>query len=163
MMMDVDHFKRFNDTHGHDAGDEVLRVVASVLDGTVRAGDIACRYGGEEFIIVAPGTGLVDAGGMAERLRREIEATRVRHGDQSMKVTMSIGVATWPTTACSAPEELVTAADAALYHAKKSGRNTVAVYKDPGPVVLSELDDRASQVESPGATPPAGPASAQLG
>ncbi|MBW2731196.1 MAG: GGDEF domain-containing protein [Deltaproteobacteria bacterium] len=141
LMMDVDHFKRFNDTHGHDAGDEVLRVVGNLLDDAVRAGDIACRYGGEEFIIVAPGTGAADAGVMAERVRRKIETTTVKHAGQTMKVTMSIGIATWPMLACSAPEELVTAADAALYYAKEAGRNIVAIQKDPKPMLLRESSD----------------------
>jgi len=129
LMVDIDHFKEFNDTYGHDAGDAVLRSVARVLDASGRAGDIVCRYGGEELLIVAPGTGMNDAAAAAERMRRLVETTPIVWRDQALKVTVSIGTATWPVVRASFPEEMVTYADAALYHAKKSGRNRVSVHQ----------------------------------
>lgn len=125
MLMDIDHFKSFNDTYGHDAGDVVLRRVARVLDEEVRAGDILCRYGGEEFLVVAPGLGALDARKLAERLRRQIETTQVIWEQQDLHVTISIGLATWPITTVSTGEELITKADEALYRAKADGRNCI--------------------------------------
>jgi len=128
-MVDIDRFKEFNDAHGHDAGDAVLVAVARVLDGCGRAGDVVCRYGGEEMLIVAPGTGMKDAVAFAERARRMVEATPIIWRDQQLKVTVSIGTATWPVVRASFPEEMITYADAALYHAKRSGRNQVSVHE----------------------------------
>lgn len=140
-MIDIDHFKQFNDAYGHDAGDAVLVAVSRVLDGTVRAGDVVCRYGGEELMIVAPGTGMKDAAEFGERLRRIIEATPIIWRDQSLKVTVSVGTATWPVVRASFPEEMVTYGDAALYHAKRSGRNRVSVHqgKDVKPASTPEV------------------------
>jgi two-component system cell cycle response regulator len=129
IMLDIDHFKEFNDTYGHDAGDAVLRAVGRVLEGSVRAGDVVCRYGGEELMVVAPGTGGDDAGKLAERLRRLVETMPVVWRDQSLTVTVSLGTATWPIVRASFPEEMVTYADEALYHAKRSGRNRVSVHQ----------------------------------
>jgi len=126
LMMDVDHFKNFNDTFGHNAGDAVLKMVSAEIESTIRSGDVVCRYGGEEFMVVAPGTGLNDAVKLGERLRRMIETTPIRYDTQSLSVTISMGVATWPMARVSISEELVTAADNALYFAKQSGRNQVA-------------------------------------
>jgi diguanylate cyclase (GGDEF)-like protein len=128
IMLDIDRFKAVNDTYGHDAGDAVLRSVASILEANVRSGDIACRYGGEEFLIVAPGMGLNDARKVTDRLRRTVETRAIEWRDQVLHVTVSAGVATWPVTRPSVPEELVTAADNALYHAKESGRDRVSVH-----------------------------------
>ena len=129
LMFDVDHFKNFNDTHGHDAGDAVLKRVAALAEGHVRAGDIVCRYGGEEFLVVEPGAGLDEASGVAERMRAVIDKTVIEWEGLQLHLTISIGVATWPIVSASAPEELVTAADKALYHAKESGRNRVSVHR----------------------------------
>lgn len=139
IMMDIDHFKVFNDTFGHDAGDAVLVSVASVLEQNVRAGDIVCRYGGEELVIVAPGMGLSDAATSAERLRRIIQTTPTLWREQSLHVTVSIGAASWPVAKVSTPEELVTCADEALYHAKKSGRDRVSVHQGDRVIPLSML------------------------
>ncbi len=129
LMLDIDHFKIFNDTYGHDAGDAVLVSVGSTLERGVRAGDVVCRYGGEELMIVAPGMGLSDAAEAAERLRRQIETTPVTWRDQVLHVTVSLGAASWPVVRASIAEELVACADEALYHAKETGRNRVSLHQ----------------------------------
>lgn len=125
LMMDVDHFKKVNDTHGHDVGDEVLVCLGGVLKGNVREADFAHRYGGEEFVVVAPETGLDAAVELAERLRAAFH--RASGGASAAGAqTLSIGVA----SLASLPEDadapaLQTAADAALYEAKRAGRDQV--------------------------------------
>jgi diguanylate cyclase (GGDEF)-like protein len=126
VMLDIDHFKRFNDEYGHDAGDTVLKAVATVLKQSVREQDIAFRYGGEEFLLLIPG---VDADGAAERaedIRSQIAELRVRHDGRSLGgVTASLGVATTPDH-CMA-DRLVQTADAALLQSKRNGRNQVSL------------------------------------
>lgn len=129
IMLDIDNFKSFNDTFGHDAGDAVLASVASTLERGVRSGDIVCRYGGEELMVVAPGMGVHDAGAAAEKLRRHIETTPITWRGQSLHVTASLGAASWPVVRASTPDEIVTCADQALYHAKESGRDRVSVHR----------------------------------
>jgi diguanylate cyclase (GGDEF)-like protein len=132
VMVDIDYFKKVNDTHGHQAGDDVLRVVARCLLDTVREGiDIAARYGGEEFALILPETNLEGAGALAERLRRLIEKQRVDVGGVIIQVTTSCGVATSPDHG-SLPEVLVERADQALYRAKENGRNRVEVATSRG-------------------------------
>ncbi|HLW65421.1 MAG TPA: PAS domain S-box protein [Gemmataceae bacterium] len=120
VMMDVDHFKSFNDTFGHPAGDEVLRVVAKSLQDKARATDIVSRYGGEEIAILLPNTDLDGATALAERFRQAIE----RENWPRRPVTASFGVATW-TESMTGPDQLIAAADQALYRAKERGRNRV--------------------------------------
>lgn len=124
-MVDIDHFKQLNDTHGHQVGDEVLRVVARTLDEHLRAGDLAARYGGEEFCVVMPGASLEDAVAAAERLRVAITRMPVEP-----RVTASFGVALGPAHGTT-PDAITAAADRALYDAKRGGRNRVAVVADP--------------------------------
>jgi diguanylate cyclase (GGDEF)-like protein len=123
MMLDVDDFKSYNDTFGHLAGDEALKIVAGVLKDILRGDDVAARYGGEEFAILLPQTTAAEAAAIAERLRQRIEHTEF----PKRKITISIGIA-----ACSkdveTPEDIVGAADHALYEAKNHGRNNVQVY-----------------------------------
>lgn len=119
IMFDADHFKRFNDTYGHDQGDRVLKTLGQVMKGAVRKYDVPCRYGGEEFIVVLPSTEPEGAMVVAERLRRDTEAMSV----DGLKVTISLGVACYPQIAAATPEALVAAADAALYRSKEAGRN----------------------------------------
>lgn len=121
VMLDIDHFKNLNDTHGHQAGDEVLRTVASVLKQQSRAFDTPARYGGEEFAVIMPGCDLADAERGAERLRRAIAAA-----ETVAKVTVSAGVATFPVHAADA-ESLVQMADGAMYRSKRAGRNATTV------------------------------------
>jgi diguanylate cyclase (GGDEF)-like protein len=121
IMFDVDHFKKFNDTHGHDQGDRVLQAVARCFRECLRKYDTACRYGGEEFLAILPSTDLEGAVSVAERIRREVEEMVV----DDLKVTISLGVASCPDRLITAPEMLVETADAALYRAKAAGRNRV--------------------------------------
>lgn len=134
LMLDLDHFKNFNDTHGHDAGDTVLREAASFLLKSVRAEDIVCRFGGEEFVVILPMADLKVTQARAERIRTRLRELTVRHQGQSLgMVTVSIGVAELPQHGASG-KELLEAADAALYQAKREGRDRVAVAETPVPV-----------------------------
>jgi diguanylate cyclase (GGDEF)-like protein len=134
MMVDVDHFKQLNDSFGHEAGDVVLREVAECLRTGVRAEDIVCRYGGEEFVIILPELGARWAMERAETLRQRVGELGVRlHGRPLREVTISIGVAIYPEHADSG-EELLRHADRALYAAKHHGRNRV-VQAESGVVV----------------------------
>jgi diguanylate cyclase (GGDEF)-like protein len=131
LMLDLDHFKKFNDTYGHDAGDTVLRETASFLLKSVRAEDIVCRFGGEEFVVILPVADLKVTQARAERIRTRIRELTVMHQGQSLgMVTVSIGVAEVPQHG-SAAKELLEAADAALYRARRDGRDRVAVAETP--------------------------------
>jgi diguanylate cyclase (GGDEF)-like protein len=121
LMIDLDHFKRLNDTHGHAKGDTVLREVAGQIVGALRPADVAARYGGEELLVILPGCGLQDALLKAEMLRARIEGLSDLHGTQ---ISASFGVASVPETS-SGMADVVKLADAALYEAKKAGRNCV--------------------------------------
>jgi len=124
---DLDHFKRLNDTHGHDGGDAALRAVAQVLVGNVRKGDIACRHGGEEFVLVLPGATLEQTHERAEELRRTLAQLEVPfHGKLISPITMSIGVAVYPRHG-SSPDAVLRQADKAMYQAKQNGRDRVVV------------------------------------
>ncbi|CAN5818662.1 hypothetical protein BH23DEI1_BH23DEI1_18270 [soil metagenome] len=132
VMVDVDHFKRFNDDHGHDAGDAVLRNVGRVLAERIRVGDIACRFGGEEFLLVLPGADEQIVAQRAETVRSDIEAMVVVHaGTRLPNVTASIGVATSTGTTMTS-ERLLRWADEALYAAKEGGRNRVCISEPEG-------------------------------
>ena len=124
MMLDVDHFKAYNDQHGHPAGDEALKMVAHVLRETLRGADVAARFGGEEFSILLPQTTGEEAAAIAERIRHNIEQTEF----PLRKVTISIGVASCSAELCVSAD-IVSAADKALYAAKRQGRNRVLTYE----------------------------------
>jgi diguanylate cyclase (GGDEF)-like protein len=127
ILADIDHFKRFNDTWGHEAGDLVLKRVADVIREHVRGSDIGCRYGGEELAVILPETAPEVAVERAERIRRGIAGLRLEHGGHRLDaVTSSFGVAIFPQHADNA-EALLRAADEALYEAKKAGRDRVVV------------------------------------
>jgi len=126
VMADIDHFKKINDEYGHPAGDIVLREVARLLRDTLRNVDFLGRYGGEEFIAILPHTGHDEARQTAERLRKSVENHAIRVGDKELRITVSLGVATYPGGNIDTPNALVGAADQALYRAKEAGRNRVA-------------------------------------
>jgi diguanylate cyclase (GGDEF)-like protein/PAS domain S-box-containing protein len=127
LMLDIDHFKRFNDTFGHQAGDTLLRALGEFLLARTRGEDVACRYGGEEFVIVLSGSGLDGATLWADELRRALPQLVVPHGGQVLgKVTASVGVAVFPDHGQTA-DVLLQAADQALYRAKTDGRDRVVV------------------------------------
>ena len=125
LMLDIDHFKKVNDTHGHLAGDAVLEKLAAQLMKAVRNEDVVARFGGEEFAIVLRAIGLDPATGMAERLRKLIEGTVVEVSGKQLRATVSIGVAGFPATPAKTVADLIEAADKALYRAKHAGRNRV--------------------------------------
>ena len=129
IMIDIDHFKAVNDTHGHDAGDQVLRLFSERVMKSVRGNDIACRFGGEEFVIALPGTDRELAMVVAERMRREIEncPIAVRDGAATISVTLSAGVAALGPGDASV-DDLMKRADRALYEAKHNGRNQVTSF-----------------------------------
>lgn len=124
-MVDADGFKLINDTHGHQAGDAVLREMAQRLRGTLRPYDAVGRYGGEEFLVILPQCGSGAAKVLAERMRETVSAVSYAAGKQNLAVTASVGVATWEPGRSLDPDELVGIADAALYRAKSAGRNRV--------------------------------------
>jgi diguanylate cyclase (GGDEF)-like protein len=126
-MFDIDHFKKFNDTFGHDAGDVVLKSLAGLILSDIRDSDIACRYGGEEFTIILPDTPIEVAARRAENLRHEASLMELHHNGQNLgKVTISIGVATYPQHGTTR-DTLIKSADEAAYRAKEGGRNQVVV------------------------------------
>lgn len=126
MMIDADGFKTINDTHGHDAGDEVLRVLSNALRDTVRTDDLVCRLGGDEFLIICTRTPLDGAMQLAESIRRSVAALCVKAGSGEWCGSVSIGVAT-STAEMSGPDNLMKAADNGVYQAKRNGRNCVAL------------------------------------
>jgi two-component system cell cycle response regulator len=126
VLLDLDDFKQINDTHGHPAGDAVLRAIGQLLGSGVRQIDLAARYGGEEFVVLVPDSELVGAERLANRLRTAIAKLEVtRPGEEPLQVTASFGVAVSDEVAT--PEELIAAADDALYEAKRAGKNRVVV------------------------------------
>ena len=138
LMLDIDHFKKFNDTYGHQLGDQVLRLVAKTLTESIKGRDTAARYGGEEFAIVLPQTRLENAVTLGEQIRR----TMVRHkivrkdtGEEYGIITLSIGAGAYRKD--EALGELIRRADGALYHAKRTGRNRVVAEDDVPPEVLA--------------------------
>jgi diguanylate cyclase (GGDEF)-like protein len=133
MILDIDYFKRFNDTYGHDVGDRVLRETAGALRDALRQSDVVCRLGGEEFVVIGPGMNLEMARRCGERLRAAAEAQGIATADGVLRVTLSIGVAV-RTEQTRSPAELLKAADQAAYAAKQGGRNQVrAAPPEAGP------------------------------
>jgi diguanylate cyclase (GGDEF)-like protein len=130
LMIDLDHFKRINDTYGHEGGDRVLCAVTKVIAESKRRSDLAGRHGGEEIVVALPQTDLATAQAVAERLRATIAGLRLPMAGERVCVTASIGIATWLDGAPSLAE-LIGAADAAMYRAKAEGRNRVAFVRPP--------------------------------
>src|SRR3989442_1758663 len=122
-MIDVDHFKRFNDQYGHDAGDAVLRAIGAVLQENIRRYDIACRYGGEELALILPGCDVTDAEARVQQVRFAVESMHLKNSGQDLPtVTISVGVA---HAIGGSSSILIRRADEALYEAKRQGRNRV--------------------------------------
>jgi diguanylate cyclase (GGDEF)-like protein len=129
IMIDIDHFKNFNDRHGHDLGDRVLKEVAAAFNASLREVDLAARYGGEEFAILLPQTSREGALILAERLQTSIRGLAFKVDDRTLTVTASFGVASERDVRGKGPDDLVRAADAALYEAKHQGRDRIVVYE----------------------------------
>jgi diguanylate cyclase (GGDEF)-like protein len=147
LMLDIDHFKKFNDTHGHPGGNIALRHLAVMLKEAARETDIVARYGGEEFAIILPETTKRLAVETAARLRSNIEASPVALEDGSHhRITVSIGVATFPRDAWSL-EALIEGADAALYQSKKAGRNRVTSFQPEDSATFRFVPEAAAKVE----------------
>jgi diguanylate cyclase (GGDEF)-like protein len=129
LIIDIDHFKRYNDTYGHLAGDEVLRRMGGILKKSIRKSDYAARYGGEEFIVLLPETGAEAGAQMAERIRRQMAEEEMGSDTNPTNVTISAGVASFPDSGEDS-ETLIRNGDAALYEAKKRGRNQIIIAGD---------------------------------
>jgi two-component system cell cycle response regulator len=127
IMMDIDLFKKFNDTYGHSCGDAVLKQVAKIVQAVIRSNDLAARYGGEEFIVLLPETDLRDAGIIAERIRDTIEAFVLDYEGLSLSITMSLGVAQYDAARDITGKSVIDRADKALYMSKSAGRNRVSL------------------------------------
>ena len=140
IMMDIDNFKRINDTYGHLTGDTILRTLAVTLQETVRKIDIPARYGGEEFVVILPETDKEDAVLIAERIRKNISKIVVRVSEtQTLSPTVSMGVAQYTTDAQDA-KELINCADTALYHSKHNGKNVVSSYEKDGCKLIEKME-----------------------
>ncbi|MBU1106802.1 MAG: sensor domain-containing diguanylate cyclase, partial [Candidatus Riflebacteria bacterium] len=134
VMMDIDNFKKFNDTYGHQVGDQVIQKVSQTIRDTVRTGiDVPCRYGGEEMAIIYPETRAEEAFHTAERLREKIAALVVPHSSGDLRITVSIGVASYPIHACDR-ESLIKVADKALYVSKGAGKNCSSLAPESNPL-----------------------------
>jgi diguanylate cyclase (GGDEF)-like protein len=127
VIFDADHFKKVNDTYGHQIGDAVLMQIANVVRGTVRSEDVFARYGGEEFALVLRGIDVEGSGAVADRLRERIAALKIPTDRGPISVTVSAGCASLSTTEDKTPEGLITIADRRLYGAKHAGRNRVVI------------------------------------
>ena len=147
LMLDIDHFKQINDTHGHQVGDEVLKQFVNTVEGLIRSTDLFGRYGGEEFLLLLHGTVPEDALHTAERVREEVETPHYVAGPVSLQFTVSAGLAVSPYVSVGSPAEMVRAADMALYDAKNGGRNRVVVAEpaqEPEDELVAAQDDRAT-------------------
>ncbi len=126
VILDVDYFKQLNDTYGHKAGDLILIELARILSRNIRKGDIVCRYGGEEFLMILPGASVSNTAQRAAAIRVGVEQMRVDYNGKSLGITVSIGTAAYPDHGAT-PDAVIRAADDALYSAKDSGRNKVVM------------------------------------
>ncbi len=129
LLMDIDHFKKFNDTYGHPVGDLVLQMVAKALQGSIRNTDYCARYGGEEFVVVLIQADENQSRVLAERIRNAVESLQIQNDGKILRVTVSIGSATFPTDAAN-KQELIDNADKAMYYSKQAGRNRVSFFSE---------------------------------
>jgi len=128
IVIDIDHFKRCNDTYGHLCGDVILKNVATIIRDQIRVVDIACRFGGEEFAIICPETGIHEAKTIAERIRKCVEATKFTYAKKNVAITITAGINQFDPLKPRSNMTLFHGADQALYYGKKSGRNRVVLY-----------------------------------
>ncbi len=151
IMLDIDHFKAYNDRYGHTLGDHALKTVACKLEKILRKADIVARFGGDEFIIMLPEITKEQAHKVANKLRKEIEKTPSSNDAEpsDLDITISLGVAVYPQDA-SEPHQLIELADAALYTAKSLGRNCVAVHEVESPAVQQATKTRSKLAEKSG-------------
>ena len=152
-IFDIDHFKNYNDTNGHPAGDDLLRNLSKLIRATIRPIDVACRYGGEEFLVAMPETDRDEAYQLAEKLRQRIESTPFPHREKQPggRVSISGGIAAYPKDGMQV-EELIQMGDEALYKSKKGGRNRVTLYRG---IQIGETDEMMTQLtdaSAPGMT-----------
>jgi diguanylate cyclase (GGDEF)-like protein len=129
IMFDIDHFKKFNDTYGHLQGDMIIKEIAAILRGSVRTIDFTARYGGEEFAVILPEVNAKGAAVVAERIRRTIEEHPFPGEEQSLFVTVSMGIAEFKPARIRSASQLIAEADKALYQSKETGRNRITVQK----------------------------------
>jgi diguanylate cyclase (GGDEF)-like protein len=139
IMIDLDHFKRVNDTHGHQAGDEVLKALALTLSEQCRRGDFACRFGGEEFVVVMPNINMDTAYERAENIRQSLNSLHVPYGQYKLTITISMGIACYPING-ETREAILRAADQAMYGAKEAGRDHILSY-DEFQVLQEAMED----------------------
>jgi diguanylate cyclase (GGDEF)-like protein len=135
LLVDLDHFKKVNDTYGHPVGDEVLCAASAALVASVRSIDVVCRYGGEEFALVLPRTPLAGSLAVAQRVCHAVSQVRVA-GQDALRISASVGVAAFPGEDVQGEQDLVRACDSALYRAKRSGRNCVCIWPAEDAFVL---------------------------
>lgn len=128
IMVDVDHFKMINDTYGHDVGDKALKYIADIIRNGIRDVELVARYGGEEFVIILPETNADSASIVAERLRKTIEDGSFLVEGRNLKLTISLGVSSFPCKGIESSQDIVKFADKALYKAKDGGRNRTEVF-----------------------------------
>ena len=162
LIVDLDYFKQINDRFGHDAGDQVLKEVARRIVGSVREVDLAARYGGEEFAILLPHTSKTDARIVAERLLANLRKQEFTFGTERVRITASIGCAGNSDVGSGSPEDLVKAADLALYEAKRTGRNRVVVYQAGEPGVGAPNSMPAPAISFPSVPAPTMPFPASM-
>lgn len=144
LYMDIDHFKKFNDTYGHQVGDEVLKIVSRTIRRNLRDSDIPCRYGGEELVAILPGTDLKGGSIAAEKIRKAVQSLDLPVNGKTVKITISVGVASYPINATD-KQSLIEAADEALYLAKEGGRNQVRVSEADPFKKEPEVDEEAAE------------------
>lgn len=144
-MIDIDHFKDFNDRFGHDVGDQVLAEVSARLRGAVREIDVVARYGGEEFLLVLPSTHFAGALAVADRVWRAVGEVPFTIGEQEHRVTISVGVALYPSRDVKSKDQLLKAADKALYQAKDDGRDRICVFQHQGYIYRPEIAHGSAQ------------------